>query len=101
MCTQLIVLGHRKTPDSIVVGNNEESQGVMEISTNFINSGESFNKKTTIIDNNFSSKIAIDLQLIQNLSPWQSASSVPTGSNERKQSRLNCSRLRKERYLLQ
>ena len=51
-----------KNLDSIVVGNNEESQGVMEISTNFINSGESFNRKTTIIDNNFSSKIAIVIQ---------------------------------------
>src|SRR5438128_1349270 len=34
----------------------------MKISTNFINYGESFNRKTTIVDNNFSSKIAIDLQ---------------------------------------
>ena len=32
-------------PDSVVVGNNEESQGVLEIFTHFINSGESFNRK--------------------------------------------------------
>ena len=56
------ITGTSEDPDSIVVGNNEESQGVMEIFTNFINSGESFNRKTTIVDNNFSSKIANDLQ---------------------------------------
>ena len=54
--------GISENPDSIVVGNNEESQGVMEIFTNFINSEGSFNRKTTIINNNFSSKIASDLQ---------------------------------------
>ena len=54
--------GTSEDPDSIVVGNNEESQGVKEISTNFIDSGESFNRKTIIIGINFSSKIANDLQ---------------------------------------
>ena len=54
--------GTSENPDSSVLGNNEESQGVLEISTNYINSGESFNRKTTIVDNNFSAKIAIDLQ---------------------------------------
>jgi len=54
--------GTSENPDSSVLGNNEESQGVLEISTNFINSGESFNRKTTIVDNYFSSKIALDLQ---------------------------------------
>src|SRR6266498_2929493 len=54
--------GTSENPDSSVIGNNEESQGVLEISTNFINSGESFKRKTTIVDNYFSSKIALDLQ---------------------------------------
>ena len=36
--------------------------------------------------------------LIQNLRPWQSASSAQTGLNGRKQSRQNCTRSRNERY---
>ena len=40
-------------PDLNSLGNIEESQRVNEISTNYIDSGESFNRKTTIIDINF------------------------------------------------
>jgi len=50
-------------PDSNSLGNIEESQRVNEISTNYIDSGESFNRKTTIVDINFASKIASNLQL--------------------------------------
>ena len=39
--------------DSNNLGNIEESQRINEISTNYIDSGESFNRKTTIIDINF------------------------------------------------
>jgi hypothetical protein len=49
--------------NSNTLGNIEESQGVNEISTNYIGSEESFNRKTTIVDINFSSKIASDLHL--------------------------------------
>jgi hypothetical protein len=41
--------------------NIEESQRVDEIFINYTNYGESFNRKTTIIDINFCSKIAIGL----------------------------------------
>jgi len=40
-------------PDSNSLGNIKESQRVNKISTNYIDSGESFNRKTTIIDINF------------------------------------------------
>ena len=50
-------------PDSNSLGNIEESQRVNEISTNYIDSRESFNRKTTIVDINFASKIASNLQL--------------------------------------
>ena len=49
-------------PDSNILGNIEESQRVNEVSTYYIDSGESFNRKTTIININFASKIASDLQ---------------------------------------
>jgi hypothetical protein len=51
-----------KNLDSNTLGNIEESQRVNEIFTNYIDSGESFNRKTIIVDINFSSKIASDLQ---------------------------------------
>ena len=49
--------------DSIVEGNHDESEGIDEISTNYVESGESFNRKTTNVDIYFSSKIAKDLAL--------------------------------------
>jgi hypothetical protein len=48
-------------PDSIVVGNHDESQGVQEISINYIDSGESYNRKTTNVDIYFATKIASEL----------------------------------------
>ena len=48
--------------DSNTLGHIVESQRVNKISTNYIDSGESFNRKTTIININFPSKIASDLQ---------------------------------------
>ena len=56
------MLGHRKIPNSNNSGNTEESQRLNEISTNYIDSGESFNRKTTIVDINFASKISSGLQ---------------------------------------
>jgi hypothetical protein len=51
-----------KNFDSNTLENIEESQRVNKISTNYIDSGESFNRKTTIVDINFCYKIAIGLQ---------------------------------------
>ena len=61
VCTNISVRTS-EDPDSNNLGNIEESQRVNEISTNYINSGELFNRKTTIVDINFASKIASDLQ---------------------------------------
>jgi hypothetical protein len=47
--------------DSIIEGNQDELEGIDEISTNYVELGESFNRKTTNIDIFFSSKIAKDL----------------------------------------
>ena len=59
-------------PDSIVVRNHDESEGIDEISINYVESGESFNRKTTIVDIFFTSKIADDLALDREPKPWQS-----------------------------
>jgi hypothetical protein len=49
--------------DSIVEGHRDESEGIDEISTNYVESGESLNRKTTNVDIFFSSKISKDLTL--------------------------------------
>ena len=46
-----------------MLGNNEPSQGVQEISINYIDSGESYDRKTTIVDIYFAEIIA---EIIQN-----------------------------------
>ena len=45
-------------PDSIVLGNVESNNGVKEISINYIDSGESYDRKTTVVDMYFSAAIA-------------------------------------------
>jgi len=45
-------------PDSIVLGNVESNNGVKEISINYIDSGESYDRKTTVVDYYFSAAIA-------------------------------------------
>jgi hypothetical protein len=47
--------------DSIVRGNDEESSRVQEISINYINSEETFDRKTTIVDIYFSEQIGNNL----------------------------------------
>ena len=47
--------------DSIVRGNDEESSRVQEISINYINSGETFDRKTTIVDTYFFEQIGNNL----------------------------------------
>jgi hypothetical protein len=49
--------------DSIVEGNHDKFEGIDEISTDFVETGETFNRKTTNFDIFFSSKIAKDLTL--------------------------------------
>ena len=50
--------GTSEHPDSIVLGNDESDQGVNEISINYIDSGESYDRKTTIVNIYFSAAIA-------------------------------------------
>jgi len=56
-------VGTSERPDDIVLGNNEPSQGVQEISINYIDSGESYDRKTTIVDIYFAETIT---EIIQN-----------------------------------
>ena len=42
--------GTSEYPDNVVLGNTEQSEEVQEISTNYVDSGESYNRKTTIAD---------------------------------------------------
>jgi hypothetical protein len=42
--------GILECPDAVVLGNTEPSTGVHEISINFVDFGESFDRKTIIID---------------------------------------------------
>ena len=53
-----ILVGTSEHPDSHILGNHEESSRVQEISTNYIDSGESFERKSTIFDTYFSATIA-------------------------------------------
>jgi hypothetical protein len=52
-------------PNINIVGNNEnqESERIEEISTNYVDTGETYNRETTIVNINFAEKIAkiIDL----------------------------------------
>ena len=51
-----------KDPRSIVSGSHDESLRVDEISINFIKMGESYNRKSIIVDISFSEQIANILQ---------------------------------------
>jgi hypothetical protein len=53
--------GTLENPDSTILGNHNESTRVNEISTNYIDSGESYNRKSIIVDINFSTTIANNL----------------------------------------
>ena len=44
--------------DSIVLGNDESHKGVKEISISYIDSGESYDHKTTVVNIYFSAAIA-------------------------------------------
>ena len=65
--------GTSEHPDGVVLGNDEPSKGLQEISINYLNTGETYDRKATVVDIYFSESIAESLHKIQNLSPWQSA----------------------------
>ena len=47
-------IGGSEHPSSIVMGNHDEREDDHEeIATNYVESGESYNRKTTIVDINF------------------------------------------------
>jgi len=50
--------GTSEHPNSIVLGNDESHKGVKEISINYIDSGESYDRKTTVVNIYFSAAIA-------------------------------------------
>jgi hypothetical protein len=54
--------GISEHPDNVVLGNTEQSEGVKEISTNYVDYGELYDRKTTIIDVYFATSIANNLQ---------------------------------------
>jgi hypothetical protein len=49
--------GTSKCPDATILGNDDASEKVREISINYAKTGESFDRKTTIIDSYFSAMI--------------------------------------------
>ena len=56
-------VGTSEDLDPIVEGNHEGSKGIDEISINYIDSGESYNRKTIVVDIYFASRIAEGLDL--------------------------------------
>jgi protein associated with RNAse G/E len=47
-----------ENPNTLVLGNHEESNGIEEISINYTSSGEVYNCSTTIVNSSFSTIIA-------------------------------------------
>jgi hypothetical protein len=56
-------VGTSERPDAIILGNNDASQRVHEISINYIESEESYDRKSTVVDIYFAESIA---EIIQN-----------------------------------
>jgi hypothetical protein len=71
-------------PDSIILGNDESINGVKEIFINYIDSEESYDRKTTVVDMYFSAVIVEIFLNDPDLRHWQSAKSAQTGLNEKK-----------------
>jgi hypothetical protein len=68
----ILSVGTSKHLDSIVMGNHEELKYFNHISTNLIDSTESYNKDYILSINIFILKIAKTFRAL-NQSPWQSA----------------------------
>jgi hypothetical protein len=57
-------IGRSERPSSIVMGNHDEwEDDHEEIATNYVESGESYHRKTTVVDIYFASKIADSMDL--------------------------------------
>ncbi len=54
--------GTLECPNAVILGNTEPSTGVHEISVNYVESGESFNRNTTIVDTYLASSVADTIQ---------------------------------------
>jgi hypothetical protein len=54
--------GTSEDPDNVVLGNTNQSEGVKEISTNNVDSRESYDRETTIVDVYFATLTANNLQ---------------------------------------
>jgi hypothetical protein len=63
--TIVTYIGISEIPDINVVGNDEdqESERIEEISTNFVGTGETYNRKTTIVDIYFVEKTVMIIDL--------------------------------------
>ena len=53
--------GTSEHPDRAVLGNDEPSKGVQEISINYLDTGETYDRKATVVDISFSESIAENL----------------------------------------
>ena len=63
-------IGRSERPNSIVMGNHDEwEDDHEEITTNYVESGESYYRKTTIVDIYFASKNVGSMDLDPNQSP--------------------------------
>jgi hypothetical protein len=51
-------VGTSEYPDAIILGNNDTSQRVHEIFINYIEFGESYDRKSTVVDIYFAESIA-------------------------------------------
>ena len=77
--------GTSERPAGVVLGNNESSRGVQEISINYLDTGETYDRKATVVDIYFSESIVEISIKIQNQSPWQCARGAQIGINGRRQ----------------
>jgi len=53
--------GTSECPDGVVLGNNEPSRGVQEISINYLDTGETYDRKAIVVDIYFSESFAKNL----------------------------------------
>ena len=53
--------GTSEHPDGVVLGNDELSKGIQEIYINYLNTGETYDRKATVVDISFSESIAENL----------------------------------------
>ena len=53
--------GTSERPDGVVLGNDKPSRGIQEISINYLDTGETYDRKTIVFDIYFSESIAENL----------------------------------------